>query len=229
MPLPGGAQLINSHEDLLTAFTNIDQRLHRLIGGNEAPYIYRNKLYLPASMYSIQLGAIGSSGERVPPQGSLGQQAVVENSAVTQLAYTDTIRRTVPGDTFNNLGSASASVRSNAYKQIAVKPITLDGAGEAADQVLTTAIATYTDCIELIGVCTNSSDANTVFAFQDEDDAALFPFNFTLNLVASTFNDQFGGVFMASSAANKDIEVDITAGAALQEMAIFYRQWKEII
>jgi hypothetical protein len=83
LAVPAGAEIINTHEDLIKAFVRIDQRLHRIAAGSDPPYIWQNKLYLPASMYSIFLGAIGSGGERVSAADASGRQPVVEENSAT--------------------------------------------------------------------------------------------------------------------------------------------------
>lgn len=173
MPIPADADIIDTHADLLDAFTSIDAKLHRIIRGDEQPYIYRNKLYLPASMYNIQLGTIGSGGERNTLIDGLGGARNKDVNSDTQLTYINEVRRWF---SMNPLavdagGTRVATSGSYAPSWIPITPVaaTADGAGNPpATEIAPLDAVRQTDLMIFIGVDTVSAANQYRFDFRED-------------------------------------------------------------
>lgn len=157
-------------------------------------------------------------------------------TTLTTISTTETSNRRLQqlnhGPRFGAFGSSFAdAVATNAELVLAIKDILLDGSGNASNEVLTTAVASYYDAIEIIGIICDQTDAATTFAFQDEDDTACDgnPVDHILSLVAATLNTQLQGMVFRAAAGvdNKDLEVDISGGPANGNVTIIYVNWKE--
>jgi hypothetical protein len=218
MALPGGAQLINTHEDLLNAFTSIDQRLHRIIGGNEPPYIYRNKLYLPCSMYSIALGAIGSGGERIHGGSATAgpHMSVVEDNSSTINTNTSRTYVSLGGifKSFGGIDTGNTGQTTNAYPKKLGGTLTADGAGEISAATLVAGVSGYQPCLVITGVWSDTTDGSINLTFAPS--AGTFtvgPSTVNIATTANQFTPDFHqGISFFGDTDNTSITVAAAAG-----------------
>ena len=159
---------------------------------------------------------------------SSGYLAVADSAIATQASLQTISQRCNVAPTVSG-GISDSTASFNARRRIGVKEITLDGSGEASNQELVAALSGYYGVIEMLGIWSDTADANTSFTFQDSDDAALTggPAAFIVNIAASTVNTQLEGVVMHGANDNKALEVDITAGAASKVVVLLFRYWYE--
>lgn len=243
MGVPVDASIIETHKQLLDAFTDIDSKLHRITGGAEVPYVWRNKLYLPASMYSIKLGAIGSSGERNPQIDGLGGDRVKDVNSDGALLQVTRLPGFVSSRYGPTVGTISVSdsdvVKGNRHPREGFKTMTMVG-GVIADQELVPSLAGYYAVIQPYAVQSPSAAiAALTTTFTDEDNAPLGGQNgvihtsllryFMCAFGQSTSTDRVPvePITMYANVDNKAIHVDLTGGAGGEVVNLWYYWWYE--